>query len=181
MFNLAAVNWLAPRQAPRADRRHYLRRMSAPPFVPPDFDVPSGLAGPGFTLVPLTPDRNPGDFAAWTSSMEHIHATPGFEGRPWPSAMTAEENLGDLEGHAEDFRLRRGFTYTVLEGDDEVIGCVYIYPADPPASGADVRSWVRADRSHLDAPLYESVSAWLRAEWPFASVRYAPRSTAPPA
>ena len=44
--------------------------------------------------------------------------------------MTPEENLSDLEQHAQDFRDRVGFTYTVLDPvDRDVIGCVYLYPS----------------------------------------------------
>ena len=43
------------------------------------------------------------------------------------------------------------------------------------AGGAEVRSWVRADRGDLDVPLYEAVAAWLREGWPFAAIAYAPR------
>ena len=144
-------------------------------FVPADFDVPTALDGPGFRLLPLMPEHNARDYAAWTSSADHIHATPGFEGRPWPTEMTPDENLGDLQRHADDFAGRQGFTYTVIEGDEEVIGCVYIYPAEDPAFDANVRSWVRADRADLDAVLYRSVSDWLADRWPFATVDYAPR------
>lgn len=143
-------------------------------FVPDDFDVPTGLAGAGFRLEPLGPQHNEGDYAAWTSSMEHIHATPGFEGRPWPHPMPAEQNLSDLQGHARDFAERTGFTYTVLDDDGQVIGCVYIYPADV-GEGADVRSWVRADHAGLDVPVHDAVSYWLANSWPFQAVSYAPR------
>jgi hypothetical protein len=44
-----------------------------------------------------------------------------------------------------------------------------------PAGGAEVRSWVRADRADLDVPLHDAVSAWLREAWPFATIAYAPR------
>jgi hypothetical protein len=158
--------------------------MTAPggprPFVPGDFAVPRELATGEFRLEPLGPQHNDGDYEAWMSSIEHIRATPGFEGRSWPDpAMTLEENLGDLRRHAEDFAGRTGFTYTVLAGlSDRVVGCVYIYPADGAAGVADVRSWVRADRAGLDVPLYTAVSAWLADAWPFAEVRYAPRPAA---
>jgi len=145
-------------------------------FVPDDFVVPRSLVAGGFRLEPLGPEHNEGDYRAWTSSISHIRATPGFEGRSWPKEMTLAENLGDLERHAADFAARSGFTYTVRDsGSDEIIGCVYIYPAASGASGADVRSWVSADRAALDVPLYEAVSRWLRSSWPFAAVSYAPR------
>jgi hypothetical protein len=144
-------------------------------FVPGDFVVPRSLVGDGFWLEPLGPEHNEGDYRAWTSSIAHIRATPGFEGRSWPAPMTLAENLGDLERHASDFAGRSGFTYTVRSaGSEEIIGCVYIYPARDGA-GADVRSWVSADRAALDVPLYEAVSAWLRSAWPFSEVRYASR------
>jgi hypothetical protein len=58
---------------------------------------------------------------------------------------------------------------------DEVIGCVYIYPAAHDDVEAEVRSWVRASRAALDAPLYATVLAWLHAEWPFGTFSYASR------
>lgn len=146
-------------------------------FVPADFAVPVGVSFGGFRLEPLGPEHNDGDYAAWTTSIDHIRATPGFQSRSWPVLMTADANRGDLERHAEDFRLRRGFTYTVLDAADEVIGCVYIYPCDTERVDAEVRSWVRADRSELDGPLYDAVSGWLRSDWPFHGVEYAPRGT----
>ena len=146
-------------------------------FVPDDFVVPRSLVGEGFWLEPLGPEHNEGDYRAWTSSMSHIRATPGFEDWGWPKPMTLAENLGDLERHASDFAARSGFTYTVRASDgDEIIGCVYIYPLADGGPGADVRSWVSADRASLDVALYEAVSGWLRSAWPFTAVSYAPRA-----
>jgi hypothetical protein len=145
-------------------------------FVPPDFDVPLGIETPEFVLEPLGPEHNDRDYAAWTSSLEHVRATPGFAGGSWPHEMTADENRADLERHAEDFRTRKGFTYTVLDPESrDVIGCVYIYPARDTDHDASVLSWVRVSHAQLDAPLWRAVSDWLAADWPFASVRYAPR------
>jgi hypothetical protein len=147
-----------------------------PPFVPDDFAVPRELVTDEFRLEPLGPQHNAGDYEAWTSSMEHIGATPGLAGWGWPKPMTPDDNLGDLRQHAADFAARSGFTYTVLGGGDRVVGCVYIYPAEDGAPGAaDVRSWVRADRAELDVPLHDAVSAWLAESWPFTEVRYAER------
>jgi hypothetical protein len=89
--------------------------------------------------------------------------------------MTSSENLRDLERHAEDFRQRRGFTYTVLGADGEVMGCVYIYPSRDDDVDAEVLSWVRADRSDMDRELYDAVRAWLRRDWPFETIDYAER------
>jgi len=105
-------------------------------FVPPDFAVPQGLNADQFRLEPLGPQHNAADYAAWSTSMDHIRATPGFTGASWPRPMTLAENLRDLERHANDFRERRGFTYTVLDTTTgDVIGCVYIYPPRAGAAG----------------------------------------------
>lgn len=150
----------------------------AAPFVPGDFDVPGELVTTQFRLEPLGPQHNAADYDAWTSSMAHIRATPGFARWKWPREMTPEENLGDLRRHAKDFAARTGFTYTVLDPGGRVVGCVYIYPVkgEEDAPGvADVHSWVRADRAELDVPLYTAVSEWLADAWPFTEIRYAPR------
>jgi hypothetical protein len=146
-------------------------------FVPRDFDVPRRLVSPQFELEPLGPEHNAKDYEAWTSSTAHIRATPGWADSSWPREMTADENRADLQRHADDFRKRTGFTYTVLDPESrDVVGCVYIYP--PPDGKHDARtlSWVRASHAHLDAPLWRAVSDWLAADWPFGSVEYAPRA-----
>jgi hypothetical protein len=149
-------------------------------FVPEDFVVPRVLVTEAFRLEPLGPEHNQDDYRAWTSSVEHIRATPGFAGRTWPTpGMTLAENLGDLQRHAADFAGRSGFTYTVrASGSDEIIGCVYIYPLAEGSggAGADVRSWVSTDQASLDVALYDAVSGWLAEAWPFTGVRYAPRT-----
>ena len=146
-------------------------------FVPPDFEVPLGIETSEFVLEPLGPEHNDSDYDAWTSSMEHIAATPGFPWGSWPREMPSDENRADLERHAEDFRTRKGFTYTVLDpASRDVIGCLYIYPARDPGYDAQARSWVSASHAQLDAPLWRAVSEWLAADWPFASVQYAPRT-----
>jgi hypothetical protein len=140
-------------------------------FVPESFEPPLQLVTPGFELEPLGPQHNDRDYAAWTSSMEHIRATPGFRQGDWPHPMTPEENRADLERHAADFRARTGFTYTVLAGED-VVGCVYIYPSKDGSGGAKVLSWVTATHAELDAPLRAAVRAWLAERWPFERVLY---------
>jgi hypothetical protein len=91
--------------------------------------------------------------------------------------MTLDENRADLQRHADDFRNRRGFTYTVLDpAGRDVIGCVYIYPLPESDDDARALSWVRASHAELDVPLWRAVSEWLASDWPFGSVEYAPRA-----
>ncbi len=152
-------------------------------FVPDEFVVPVELAGDGFRLEPLGEQHNERDLAAWSWSIAHVRATPGFVGRDWPpvEGMSAEANLADLARHARDFAARTGFTFSILDGDGDgdgdVIGCLYIYPDKGGSGQVHVSSWVRADRAGLDKPVYDTVSRWLAEVWPFEAGRivYAPR------
>lgn len=147
--------------------------MSADAFIPAGFDPPTSLVTDQFRLEPLGPDHNERDHAAWMSSIEHIRATPGYPDGDWPplGGMTREENLADLRRHAADFARRAGFTFTVLDPrDDDVIGCVYLYPTRAPEWDVAVQSWVRADRAHLDVPLADAVACWLATDWPWMRV-----------
>jgi hypothetical protein len=147
--------------------------MTADAFVPVGFEPPTSLSTGEFRLEPLGPQHNEADHAAWTSSIDHIRSTPGYADGNWPppGGMTLEENLADLRRHAEDFTRRAGFTFTVLDpADDDVIGCVYVYPSASEGWDVTVRSWVRADRANLDRPLADAVARWLVTDWPWARV-----------
>jgi len=145
-------------------------------FVPPGFVVPLALATDQFRLEPLGPQHNDSDYEAWSSSVQHIHDTPGWETSSWPDDRSLADNLRDLQRHADDFQKRTGFTYTVLDaGSADVIGCVYIYPGKSEEHDAQVHSWVTAGRRELDLPLWRAVSGWLADDWPFERVEYAER------
>ncbi|KAG9243848.1 hypothetical protein BJ878DRAFT_542866 [Calycina marina] len=146
-------------------------------LVPEDFIVPTSLKEEKFRLEPLTGSHNEEDYAAWQSSIEHIHATPGFSGKEWPmKELPLETNLEELNEHHDDFKSRKGFTYTVLStSTGKVIGCVYLYEAKREGYDVDLKSWVSADYAELDKSLHEAVLSWLKTEWPFKSVDYATR------
>ena len=148
------------------------------PFVPAGFVVPLALTTEQFRLEPLGPQHNESDYEAWSSSIEHIRTTPGWETSSWPDERSLADNLRDLQGHADDFENRKGFTYTVLDpAAGEVIGCVYIYPDKSGEREARVLSWVAASRGELDVELWRAVTDWLADDWPFAHVAYAERVT----
>src|SRR6478752_7679712 len=119
-------------------------------FVPSGFVVPLALATEQFRLEPLGPQHNDSDYEAWSSSVEHVPMTPGWETSSWPDDRSRADNLRDLQRHADDFENRRGFTYTVLEpATGDVIGCVYIYPDKSEQHDARVLSWVTVTRAEL--------------------------------
>jgi RimJ/RimL family protein N-acetyltransferase len=153
--------------------------MSVPsnmPFVPNDFVVPRAFDCGGLRLRPLDVMHNERDYAAWTSSMDHIKATPGFVGEAWPHPMSLVDNERDLARHAADFEARRGFTFTVLDRHDDVVGCLYIYPPRDAGHDARVASWMRASHAALDRALYDCVVDWLERAWPFRNPEYAART-----
>ena len=143
---------------------------------------PAGIRTNLFVLEPLGPEHNEADFKAWSTSVQHIRATPGFRadlwaGDDWPYPMTLEQNVADLTQHAEEFDRGEAFAYTVLDPlTRDVIGCVYIDPDD--IAEARCRLWVRADRAHLDRNLEGVVRQWLAGhDWGFDSVRFPGRDS----
>ncbi len=86
--------------------------------------------------------------------------------------MTLEKNLDDLNRHARDFRERKGFTYSILDGGD-VIGCIYIYPGRLAGRDAVISSWVRASYAQSDAAVREALATWIDDAWPFSNPFYA--------
>jgi hypothetical protein len=138
---------------------------------------PLGLETSEFVLKALGPEHNELDYDPWTSSMEHIAATPDYADGTWPRERTRAENRSDLQRHTDDFRTRKGFRYMVLDpASRDVIGCVCIYPPRAGDNDARALSWVRESHAHLDTPLWHAVSEWLESGWPFASVEYASRA-----
>jgi hypothetical protein len=88
--------------------------------------------------------------------------------------MSLERNRQDLVRHARDFEMRRGFTYTILD-DQDVIGCVYIYPSARAGHDAEVSSWVRESRAEMDSVVWAAVTEWIDSAWPFSHPYYAER------
>jgi RimJ/RimL family protein N-acetyltransferase len=148
--------------------------MENPPLVPPDFEVPSPPVHSAFGIEPLGPEHNAADLEAWTSSIDHIHATPGFHPDGWPERpYTLDENMADLESHRQHHQQRIDFAWTVLDPVDPgtVIGCVYLKPDLTGVAEAEASSWVRADRAQLDRQLRDHLSPWFDSKWPM-SIRY---------
>jgi hypothetical protein len=148
--------------------------MTVQPLVESSFAVPDVHVADGLRLELLGPRHNEADHAAWTSSIEHIRSTPGFD-RGWPpvAGMTLAENLADLESHADRSARRVDFAYSVIEvATGDVVGCVYFKSSPAAAGEVEASSWVSAARAELDGPLTEVVGAWLREAWPFEVVHY---------
>jgi hypothetical protein len=148
------------------------------PFVPDDFDPPTAFTAGELRLEPLGPEHNERDYDAWMSSIDHIRRSPGFPDGNWPRPMSLDDNRADLERHARDFAARKGFTYTVFDASEDVVGCVYIYPARDGVHDAIVQSWVRESAAALDEDFRRAIADWLTSDaWPFERPLYEPLLT----
>jgi hypothetical protein len=144
-------------------------------FVPTGFQPSRRFAVGPFRMEPLGAEHNDRDYAAWMSSIDYIRALPGFPDGRWPREMSIEENLSDLERHAQDFAECRGFTYTVLDSNDAVVGCLYIYPANDGIHDTVVTSWLRQSEAGHDQAFRQAVAEWLVSDaWPFRHPLYEP-------
>jgi hypothetical protein len=144
------------------------------PLLPEDLDPPVPPPHPDFAFEVLGPEHNDSDLAAWSASIQHIHATPGFRPDGWPERVyTLEENHADLVRHRDHHERHLDFAWTVLDPAEPsvVIGCVYLKPDLTGAAQAEARSWVSAERAVLDGPLREHLRPWFATAWPI-SVRY---------
>lgn len=144
-------------------------------LVVADFSVPNPPDDSRFRFEPLGPEHNVADLDAWSSSIEHIHATPGFSADGWPERRyTLAENMADLVEHRDHHLRRLDFAWSVLDPVDPVvvIGCVYLRPDPSEVADAEARSWVRADRAALDRELRDHLRPWFATMWPL-SIRYA--------
>ena len=147
-------------------------------FVPADFEPPTGFTAGDFRLEPLGPEHNERDYDAWMSSIEHIRSSPGYPDGNWPRPMSLDENRADLERHARHFVDRKGFTYTVLDSSDDVVGCVYVYPSNDGVHDATVQSWVRESKAAVDEAFRRTIADWLTSDaWPFERPLYTPLLT----
>lgn len=131
-----------------------------------------------FRLEALGPQHNERDHAAWSGSIDHIRATPGFDpaqwaGDAWPYPMSLDDNLGDLADHLAEFDRGDAYAFSVLaHPSDDIIGCVYLDPDPTGAATVVARSWVTVAHAADDAAVAAAVDDFVRAEWPSVSVRW---------
>lgn len=153
------------------------QQRSVTPFVPADFSVPQYLDTERFRLRMLTIHDLELDYAAVTSSTEHLQTVWNND---WPLGLTLEQNLIDLGWHQKEFQRRSSFAYTVVKLDEsQVLGCVYIYPPSKRDFDAEVYLWARASElpTGLEHELEVRVRNWLAESWPFQRVAFPGRST----
>jgi hypothetical protein len=147
------------------------------PFVPADFVVPLRVEDARFVIRPLLISDVIKDYDAVMSSVEPLRGVFGPRTN-WPLGLSLEDDLIDLGWHHKEFKIRRSFAYTVMSPDETLcLGCLYINPTALPGYDAEAHCWIRASHAaELDARLYEVMTAWIEADWPFAKVAYPGRA-----
>ena len=136
----------------------------------------AGLVAEGFRLEPLGPEHNERDYAAWSSSVEHIRRSPGYgPDSTWPRPMSLDENrarpraacarLRGADGvhvHGARRRRRRDRLRLRLPGDGRrprrprpVLGAASPAPSSTTSLRRVVADWLDSEAWPFERPLYE--------------------------
>lgn len=148
---------------------------SSQPFVPTDFDVPTGPETEHFILRMLTVNDVVKDYDAVMTSVAHLRGVFGPQSK-WPKQdLSLEQDLIDLGWHQKEFQRRSSFAYTVMNpSESECLGCVYVVPTRKRGYDAATYLWVRKSEfdKGLDPVLLKAVKNWIKQSWPFEQVAY---------
>ena len=147
--------------------------------LPPGFTPPRDLSYQDIRASVLTRDDLDDDVHGINASLDLIRRTRGG----WPTApVTAEDNYVDLVWHELEFREGYSFSYVVRDDDGRYLGCCYLYPMgrrvaltdDLVRHDVDVSWWVttQAYERGYYAKLYEALTTWVDAEFPFGNPHF---------
>lgn len=95
----------------------------------------------------------------------------------WPPVgITREQEVDDLQRHADEMDRHESFNYAILPADEsELLGCFYIDPiqtGDSDSTEAEVSWWlIDSARAELQETLDRFARQWLRDRWPFTRIQ----------
>ena len=142
------------------------------PFLPRDHAIPTGFAGEGFKVRPITIHDVVKDYDAVMTSAERLRERFPLWNWPPNDGLSLEEDLIDLAWHQKEAELGRSFNYVVLSPDESrVLGCVYVDPPAKEGADAEVTFWVRVEEEGT-ALEERAAREWISADWPFERVRW---------
>jgi hypothetical protein len=147
-----------------------------PHWLPLEWDHPHRVdLKTGHHLRPIRADDVDLDMQAVMGSRERLWSIYG-EAWGWPPAtMTAERDRDDLAHHEAEIARHESFNYALFDaGETELLGCVYIDPAQKPGADAEISWWVVDDLvgGPIEAALDDLVLRWIEDKWPFLGPRY---------
>jgi hypothetical protein len=147
-------------------------------FLPPEFVVPTLVAGTDFRIRPVTVHDVVRVYDAVVTSRTRLWDLFGTA-YGWPSqGMTLEQCLIDIAWQQKEGELRRSFAFAVLNTDEtRLLGCIHLVPASRAGADAELTYWVRSDKgpekeSGLEGELEEFLREWATTAWPFKDVRF---------
>ena len=145
-------------------------------WLPAEWQHPTHVALPTrHHLRPIRASDTELDMDAVMGSRERLWSIYGAAWGWPPASMTAEQDRADLQRRADEMETHESFNFALFdENETELIGCVYIDPADTPEADADISWWVRDEYvgSALEAALDEFVPAWIARDWPLTAPHY---------
>lgn len=149
------------------------------PWLPEDWDHPRFVPlSTGHHLRPIRAADTELDMIAVMSSQARLWSIYGHAWGWPPPTMTAEQDREDLQRHADEMETHESFNYALFDADEtELLGCVYIDPAEHAGADADISWWVRDARvgSPVEAALDALVPTWIDRDWPLPNPRYVGR------
>ena len=146
------------------------------PWLPDDWQHPVRVELPtGHHLRPIRASDVDLDMPAVMGSQARLWSIYGAAWGWPPTTMTAEQDREDLARHEAEIAAHESFNYALFDADEtELIGCVYIDPADKAGADADLSWWVvdRLVGSDTERALDELVPRWVAQDWPLTAPRY---------
>lgn len=148
-------------------------------WLPDDFVHPCAVpVVDGYHLRPIRASDVDLDMPAVMGSRDRLWSIYG-EAWGWPpSTMTAEQDRDDLARHQAEMELHESFNYAFFDAaESELIGCVYIDPAERAGADAEISWWVRDEYagSPVETALDDFVPRWIDQDWPLTAPRYVGR------
>lgn len=148
-------------------------------WLPDHFTHPTRADLPtGHHLRPIRATDVDLDMPAVMGSQQRLWSIYG-EAWGWPPpTMTTKQDREDLARHEAEIEAHQSFNYALFdEGETELLGCVYIDPAEKAGADAEISWWVvdRLVGSDVERALDALVPRWVDEAWPFESPRYVPR------
>ena len=131
-------------------------------FVPKDFKAPFQVKTEFGVVKKLTVKDAEKDYKAVMSNKEELRQV-FCDNDDWPSDdMTLEENIEDLQEHEQEFDNNEGFTYTILDPNEDVcIGCLYIFPFPHGVYDSRVFYWLIKEYKDIEMQLRDFIDQWL--------------------
>lgn len=152
------------------------RESSGTDWLPAIFEHPARVDLPtGHHLRPIRASDVDIDLRAVMGSRERLWSIFGkVWGWPTPT-LTYQQDLDELARHAAEIERHESFNYALLnEEEAELLGCVYIDPAERVGADADIAWWVVDSlvEGAVDAALNEFLPRWIETQWPFTHPRF---------